>query len=269
MLAGVPAALVALAMLALAPLVPLAGTAPEFRLGFKLLADQVPTLAGEPLEEERHNPANGDALELTTTGFMVWRKADNWTAFTNGWRSWVNGPLGLQERGNDERFPWEASLSESIERMQGTAGKQGTSLPSPGPNVEPAATFQIIAAPSRGSEYPAGVIPSATARIPQASPPPTVVPTPTPRQLPSPSSPTAKPSATARPSPTTPPTPRSFTGGTINPNPAGEWVTSVSSRTNYYTSRDSSYWKSWAEQNRIWFATEAALLAAFPGRVRR
>ncbi|MHB1160834.1 MAG: hypothetical protein ACYC3V_10970 [Chloroflexota bacterium] len=58
--------------------------------------------------EDEHWGANGDSLQQTSTGLMVWRKADNWTAFTNGSRTWINGPAGVQERGNDERFDWEA-----------------------------------------------------------------------------------------------------------------------------------------------------------------
>ena len=46
--------------------------------------------------------------QQTTTGLIVWRKADNWTAFTNGSRTWINGPAGVQDRANDEGFPWEA-----------------------------------------------------------------------------------------------------------------------------------------------------------------
>lgn len=79
----------------------------DFILGFRTLADLIPEIVGEPLENERHNPENGDALQQTTTGLMVWRKSDNMTSFTDGERTWVNGPLGLQERGNGERFPWE------------------------------------------------------------------------------------------------------------------------------------------------------------------
>ena len=60
------------------------------------------------MENEHHNPENGDGLQRTTTGLMVWRKADNWTAFTNGSRTWVNGPFGVMERANTERFDWEA-----------------------------------------------------------------------------------------------------------------------------------------------------------------
>lgn len=78
----------------------------EFRLGFKMLADQIPDLVGQPLENE-HYTANGDALQQTTGGLLVWRKADNATAFTDGARSWVNGPRGLEERAANERFDWE------------------------------------------------------------------------------------------------------------------------------------------------------------------
>ncbi len=84
----------------------LAASAPEFRLGFKALADQVAEFVGIPLENE-HWGANGDSLQQTSKGLMVWRKADNWTAFTDGTRTWVNGPNGVQDRANQERFPWE------------------------------------------------------------------------------------------------------------------------------------------------------------------
>lgn len=89
-----------------------AGSAPtgfSFKLGFAALASQIPWIVGQPLEEE-HHAANGDSLQATTTGLMVWRKSDNWTAFTNGARTWVNGGShGIRERGNDERFPWESA----------------------------------------------------------------------------------------------------------------------------------------------------------------
>ena len=54
---------------------------PRFQMGFKLLADMIPEIAGLPLEDERHNALNGDGLQMTTRGLMAWRKADNWTAF--------------------------------------------------------------------------------------------------------------------------------------------------------------------------------------------
>jgi glucose/arabinose dehydrogenase len=81
----------------------------RFQLGFAALRERLPAVVGECLEDERHNPENGDTLQRTTGGLLVWRKADNWTAFTDGHRSWVNGPNGLQSRLNGERFAWEGS----------------------------------------------------------------------------------------------------------------------------------------------------------------
>ena len=40
---------------------------------------------------------------------LVWRKADNWTAFTNGYWTWINGPGGLVKRLNTQRYSWEAN----------------------------------------------------------------------------------------------------------------------------------------------------------------
>ena len=79
----------------------------QFILGFKTLRDLVGhDIVGECLENEHHGE-NGDSLQQTTGGLLVWRKADNWTAFTDGYRSWINGPNGLEQRLNTERFPWE------------------------------------------------------------------------------------------------------------------------------------------------------------------
>ena len=57
--------------------------------------------------------ANGDAQQHSAYGLLVWRKADNWTAFTNGYQTWINGPSGLVQRFNDEWFEWEAYPSET------------------------------------------------------------------------------------------------------------------------------------------------------------
>jgi hypothetical protein len=104
--------LAVLASLAMVASTALAQGTPEFKLGFKALADQIPQVAGVPLENE-HWGANGDSLQQTTTGLMAWRKADNWTAFTNGSRTWVNGPFGVMERANEERFAWEADAASA------------------------------------------------------------------------------------------------------------------------------------------------------------
>jgi hypothetical protein len=79
----------------------------QFVLGFKTLHDLIPGVVGDCVTDEQHNPTNGDGLQQTTNGLLVWRKADNFTAFTDGYRTWVNGPFGLQERLNAQRFDWE------------------------------------------------------------------------------------------------------------------------------------------------------------------
>ena len=80
---------------------------PQYRLGFRLLANLLGRdLVGEPAEDE-HYEANGDSQQATSRGLMVWRKADNWTAFTDGYRTWINGPFGVQSRLNTELLPWE------------------------------------------------------------------------------------------------------------------------------------------------------------------
>ncbi len=80
-----------------------------FQLGFAALHDLIPDVVGDCVEDEHHDPTTGDALQQTTGGLLVWRKSDNWTAFTDGAVTWVNGPLGLQQRSNDQRFWWEAN----------------------------------------------------------------------------------------------------------------------------------------------------------------
>lgn len=87
---------------------PLAAQVPacQFVLGFAALAALLPDEVGECVDEQATQP-NGDVIQHTTRGLLVWRKTDNWTAFTDGYQTWVNGPYGLQRRLNTERFPWE------------------------------------------------------------------------------------------------------------------------------------------------------------------
>ncbi len=84
----------------------------RFVLGFQTLHDHLTQIVGDCLEDEHHNPITGDTIQRTTRGLLVWRKADNWTAFTDGYRTWVMGPAGLQVRLNNERFRWEADCLE-------------------------------------------------------------------------------------------------------------------------------------------------------------
>lgn len=106
--------LVALVTSMMATSVALAQPKPEFQRGFAMLADRIPEVVGEPLEEE-HSTANGDTLQKTTRGLMVWSKADNHPRFTDGSQTWIWGPEGLQQRPNDQRLPWE-NPSEQLAR---------------------------------------------------------------------------------------------------------------------------------------------------------
>ena len=83
----------------------------EFVLGFKTLRDLIGhDIVGECLENERY-AANGNSEQHTTGGLLVWRKADNQTVFTDGYHTWINGPNGLVQRLNTERFAWEADYA--------------------------------------------------------------------------------------------------------------------------------------------------------------
>lgn len=79
----------------------------EFVLGFQTLRAAIADVLGECLEDVRYDPDTGDAYQMTAAGMLFWRKADNHTAFTDGYRTWVMGPEGLQVRLNTERFEWE------------------------------------------------------------------------------------------------------------------------------------------------------------------
>jgi len=80
----------------------------SYQLGFLAIYEQIPDIVGPCKSNEAYN-AIGNSEQLTANGLMQWRKADNFTAFTDGYRSWVNGPCGLEERLNTQRFPWEAN----------------------------------------------------------------------------------------------------------------------------------------------------------------
>ena len=78
-----------------------------FKLGFKDLHDLIPEIVGDCLGDERFEQRTGNAFQPTSGGLLVWRKADNWTAFTDGAMTWINGPFGLESRDNAARFTWE------------------------------------------------------------------------------------------------------------------------------------------------------------------
>jgi hypothetical protein len=107
-----------------------AATDCQFVLGFATLHQRIPTVVGQCIAPEQY-AGNGDGLQPTTNGLPVWRKADNFTAFTDGHRTWVNGPLGVQERLNTQRFDWEkqatVAATQVIRLTVPTPSAQGVS----------------------------------------------------------------------------------------------------------------------------------------------
>jgi hypothetical protein len=75
------------------------------RLGAEMVGDCL---------EPRHLADNGDALQATTNGLLIERKAGGSVAFSNGSQTWIDGPQGLQQRSNNERFGWEAAAGGLI-----------------------------------------------------------------------------------------------------------------------------------------------------------
>jgi len=131
----IPAALLLAASL---PAAISAAAAPSctFELGFAALQQLIPQQVGACQENETHNPTNGDGLQHSSGGLLVWRKADNWTAFTDGFHTWINGPRGLQQRLNTQRFSWE-----------GDFGAPGTTPVGGGGPSEPVLTLPVSTGP--------------------------------------------------------------------------------------------------------------------------
>ncbi|MDE2816224.1 MAG: hypothetical protein OXM03_10610 [Chloroflexota bacterium] len=195
----------------------------EFVRGFKTLRDLIGhEIVGECLENERYNE-NGDSVQATTGGLLVWRKADNHTAFTDGYRTWINGPNGLQKRLNTERFPWEPDYAPG--------GGIATPTPTPQPiapqatpttEASPAPLPTVISGSSQGGDEPVVALtptPTSVPATPRASTPePTPVPVPAPQR--SQSTPTPAPTPTPTPIPTPTPTPMA----TPIPTPTGDLI---------------------------------------------
>ena len=104
----------------------------EFVLGFATLKTLIKLSEGQDrvgdcLENERFDSVRGEALQQTTGGLLVWHQADNWTAFTDGYRTWIIGPAGLQSRLNTEQLDWErlAQLRRNAETFAYTIGQPG------------------------------------------------------------------------------------------------------------------------------------------------
>ena len=107
----------------------------DFVLGFATLKSLIdsaegPDTVGACLENEQFHPIEQEARQQTTGGLMVWRKVDNWTGFTDGQRTWIHGPEGLQSRLNSELLDWEriAELRRNAETFEYAIGQPGGSV---------------------------------------------------------------------------------------------------------------------------------------------
>ena len=71
------------------------GQQPTFELGVAELKRRLGDTMGAPLECEHPVSANGDTVQQTTTGLVIYRAATNTVIFTDGWRHWALTPRGM------------------------------------------------------------------------------------------------------------------------------------------------------------------------------
>ncbi|HEU0169481.1 MAG TPA: hypothetical protein VFS62_17035 [Chloroflexota bacterium] len=149
-----PALLLAGSLLATAP-VHAQSTGCQFVLGFQVLHDMDAADVGSCLDNQSLAAASGDQQQHTTGGLLVWRKADNWTAFTNGYWTWINGPAGLVQRLNTQRFSWEANPDNlPLADAPATAALSST-VPAPAPASPRPAPAPASTVPAPASSAPA------------------------------------------------------------------------------------------------------------------
>ena len=98
-----------------------------FSLGFQALHDAGPAIVGECLDNPSY--AADGALQHTTRGLLVWKKAANRASFTDGYATWILGDwwidrlddpglkVKLLKRRNDQRFSWESDSTGSGEQL--------------------------------------------------------------------------------------------------------------------------------------------------------
>ena len=86
----------------------------HFQAGFAELRRQVGSeIVGDCVEDE-HATAGGDVLQLTVNGVLVWRKADNAAAFSDGQHTWILHADRIWKRHNGERLAWELPAAGPI-----------------------------------------------------------------------------------------------------------------------------------------------------------
>ena len=107
----------------------------EFVLGFAAIRTHITLSEGQDrvgacLQNERFDPVTGEATQKTAAGLLTWRKADNWTAFSDGLRTWVYSPYGLQARPAGDLLDWEriAQLNQNARNFSYQVGRAGGSI---------------------------------------------------------------------------------------------------------------------------------------------
>ena len=139
----------------------------RFQLGFETLHGAMAAIIGDCLENEHYN-AIGDSNQQTTNGLLAWRKSDNWTAFTDGYRTWVNGPYGIQERLNTERFAWEHDTPATQAPSSGTSvAAAAANAPGPPVSSTPSGIPTALAAQTDTPTSPSSAAPRA---VPETQP---------------------------------------------------------------------------------------------------
>lgn len=118
---------------------------------FEPLRQQIPAIVGGCLENERVDPATGDAQQRTGGGLLMRRGAVTWVAFTNGLTTWLISPAGVVSRPAGDRFDWEplAAPPTVPDAPAGTAGGLTTLVTSALPTAAPA--DPLMALPRPGS----------------------------------------------------------------------------------------------------------------------
>ena len=188
---------------------------------------------GDCLEDEHPNLDTGDIEQRTTGGRLIRRQIDSITLFTDGSITWVNGPDGLQSRGNNERFGWEigpAEVSGAASPASDPASDAAALPIGPSLFVIPPADATPVAASSPPGPTPVPV-PEPTRAAPPTIPPPITTPTSsttaTPTRTPAPSgaTPSSKPSSGGRTDPV---------GGQCPPSHAIKGATSAKGEKLFY-----------------------------------
>jgi hypothetical protein len=108
--------------------------------GFARLRELVGTeKIGACLEDEHFNVENGNAEQRTAGGLLVWRRTDGRIAFTDGYRTWVDGPFGLQQRLNREQFDWEIARQPTDGPLPSVPARRPAAVGSPSGSTPPEA----------------------------------------------------------------------------------------------------------------------------------